>query len=121
MSFRVNQQDAPLPLNEEKISKKHQQMRDKNMVDNNLLVNEAVNTTVGPEQQRESTTKFYSSQGFSNVKEKIDKEPASLKKKGEPALVDKKDRSPKHLVENTKDVSADKLKKQRRSSSVNSA
>ena len=51
----------------------------------------------------------------------MDEEPANHKNKAEPALVDKKDRSPKHLVENTKDVSADKLKRQRRSSSVNSA
>ena len=119
MSFRMNQQEAPLPINEEKISKK-QQRKIKNMTDSNFLVNEAVNATIGVE-QRESTTKFYSSQGFSSVQDKIDKEPASYKKKVDPALGDKKDKSPKHPVENVKDISSDKLKKQRRSSSVNSA
>ena len=50
----------------------------------------------------------------------MDEEPANHKNKAEPALVDKKDRSPKQ-TENAKDTSVDKLKKQRRSSSVNSA
>ena len=91
------------------------------MVDSNLLVNAAVNATIGGEDQRKSTTKFYSSQGFSSVKEKVivEKEPANHNKKAEPALIDKKgDRSPSNVKDAT---SGDKLKKQRRSSSVNSA